>query len=191
MVSLSISKKQKGEAVASPHLSFYLRDCGDGSVRFARRCPFGGPPHSTAAAALQIVCALVQSFCLSDFGITPSAAPRNLARRSLLHEGRFYSRADITAMRAAEHVLLVARQAAVREPWTGSWREQATRGPARGIGAQCESPSKARHSLSRFKECLQGGRAAAVSWRTERRSRSPSGSSCPTDAAYSGTRHER
>ena len=44
-------------------------------------CPFGGPLAACRrAAALQMRVALAQSFCLSGFGITPSAAPRRRAR---------------------------------------------------------------------------------------------------------------
>ena len=50
--------KQKGRrhVSASPHLSFYLRDCGARVVSTRVRCPFGGPPGVRRAAALQIVC---------------------------------------------------------------------------------------------------------------------------------------
>jgi hypothetical protein len=59
---------------ASPRLSFYLRDC-DRKKEFARPVPLRWIALTAfCAITLQIVCLAVQSFCLSGFGITPSAA---------------------------------------------------------------------------------------------------------------------
>ena len=67
---LRLEKRRAARLSASPRLSFYLRDCGRAS---RCRCPFGGL-RLPGAAALQIVPCCEQSFCLSGFGITPSAA---------------------------------------------------------------------------------------------------------------------
>ena len=68
---------------ASPRLSFYLRDCDARDVA-ALPVPLRWAAHVNAAQPLSRSCpARVQSFCLSDFGITPSAA--STSRRALLH----------------------------------------------------------------------------------------------------------
>src|SRR6476659_1657532 len=76
---ISEAERNKGRrgCPRRPVCPFYLRDCGD--VLACRRCPFGGLRQPRRNRSPDRVCPCTQPFCLSGFGFTPSAAPRDPA----------------------------------------------------------------------------------------------------------------